>query len=147
MDKIIIAPVWAGNVPGRAHETDAWFDVFSSCSALIQPKSMVNVPVWVKVAMPNWMVCLLLPRSSLFAKKWLLLVNSVWVVDAWYRGEIGMQLYNTTDKDVVIEDWEKIGQLIFTNYSTDVEISVDYENFEEKYPSDRGANWFGSTWN
>jgi deoxycytidine triphosphate deaminase len=42
-----------------------------------------------------------------------------------------------TDREAVIEYGERIGQLIFTNYSTDIEYSNKYESFEEEYPSDR----------
>jgi len=147
MEKIIISAIDDSHIPTRAHETDAWFDVRARDNYIIAAKGMLNIPVWVKVAMPKGMVCLVFPRSSLPLKKGLVLANSVGVVDAWYRGEIHMQLYNLSDREVVIEHNEKIGQLLFMNYSSDVEISPKYNSFEEEYPSDRGTGWFGSTWN
>lgn len=145
MESIVISAYSDTLIPTQAHETDAWFDVKARDNFIIPPHWFMKIGVGVKVAMPKWMVCLVVPRSSLFAKKWLILVNSVWIVDAWYRGEICMQLYNMSDREAVIEYGERIGQLIFTNYSTDIEYSNKYESFEEEYPSDRWANWFGST--
>ena len=135
-------------IPKRAHDTDAGYDVFSRVRIEIQPHTIENIPVGVKVAMPEDKVCLVFPRSSLPLKKGLMLSNSVWVVDAWYRGEIHMQLYNLNDEPVLIDRGEKIWQLIFMYYSTNVEASTDhYDDFEDEYPSDRWTNWFGSTWN
>lgn len=147
MGQIVITAIDSDHFPVRAHETDAGYDVFAYDRHIIPHKGFKTVGVWVKVAMPKGKVCLLFPRSSLFKNYWLLLANSVGVVDAWYRGEIGMQLYNPTDEDVEIAHWEKIWQLIFMDYSTDIDISTHYEDFEDMYPSDRGANGFGSTWN
>lgn len=147
MGQIIISAIDRDHFPVRAHETDAGYDVFAYDRHIIPHKGFKTVGVWVKVAMPKGKVCLLFPRSSLFKNYWLILVNSVGVVDAWYRGEICMQLYNPTDEDVEILHWEKIWQLIFMDYSTDIDISTKYEDFEEMYPSDRGANGFGSTGN
>lgn len=149
-NEIVVSAIQPDFIPKKAHEWDAGFDVFSRVRIVIQPHSIVNIPVWVKVAMSNGMVCLVFPRSSLPLKKWLMLSNSVWVVDAWYRWEIHMQLYNLNDKEVIIEAWEKIWQLIFTNYSSNVCYAIwdgDYDKFEELYPSDRWVNGFGSTWN
>lgn len=145
MEEIVISAYSNTLIPTRAHETDAWFDICARDNYIIPPHWFLKIPVGVKVAMPNGIVCLVVPRSSLFSKKWLLLTNSVWIVDAWYRGEIMMSLYNVSDREAVIEYWERIWQLIFTNYTTDITLSPKFESFEEEYPSDRGANWFGST--
>ena len=148
MEKIIISAIDERHIPTRAHETDAWFDVFvSGGNYIIWPKGFMAIGLWVKVAMPNGIICMLLPRSSLFKNYWVLLVNSVGVIDAWYRGEVMMQLYNTTDQYITLEEWTKIWQLIFMDYSTNVEFSNKYNSFEEEFPSDRGTWWLGSTGN
>lgn len=147
-EKIIISAIQPEFTPKQAHETDAWFDVFARAQTTIPPHSIANIPIGVKVAMPKWMVCLVFPRSSLPLKKWLMLSNSVWVVDSWYRGELHLQLYNLNDEPAEIKWVEKIWQLVFVNYSSDVVIDNKYyDTFEEEYPSDRWANGFGSTGN
>lgn len=149
---IVLAPIQPEFMPKQAHETDAGFDVFSRVRIEIAPHSIENVPVWVKVAMPKWKVCLVFPRSSLPLKKGLMLSNSVWVVDAWYRWEIHMQLYNLNDKPVLIDRGEKIWQLLFVDYTDNswdnfFQEDKHYDDFEDVYPSDRWANWFWSTGN
>lgn len=149
---IIVSAIQPDFVPKQAHDTDAGFDVFSRVRIEIQPHTIENIPVWVKVAMPKGKVCLVFPRSSLPLKKGLMLSNSVWVVDAWYRWEIHMQLYNLNNEPVLIDRGEKIWQLIFMDYvdNSGNNISEDskhYDDFEDEYPSDRWANWFGSTGN
>lgn len=145
-DKIIISAIQKDFIPQQAHETDAGYDVFSRQRIEIWPGEIYNVPIWVKVAMPKGMVCLVLPRSSLPLKKGLMLSNSAWVIDSWYRGEIHMQLYNLNKEPVLIDRGEKIWQLLFMNYSSNIEPSLDfYDTFEEKYPSDRWTGWFWST--
>lgn len=145
MEQIVISAYSDTLIPTRAHETDAWFDVRANDNYIIAPKWLCPIGLWVKVAMPIGKVCLLTPRSSLFKKYWLLLVNSPGVIDAWYRWEIMMQVYNATDKEVLIEHWERIWQLLFMDYSTDITLSPKFESFEEEYPSDRWTGWFGST--
>lgn len=145
---ITVSAIQPDFLPKQAHPTDAGYDVFSRVMTVIAPHSIENIPIWVKVAMPEGMVCLVFPRSSLPLKKGLMLSNSVWVVDAWYRWEIHMQLYNLNDEPVLIDRGEKIWQLIFTNYWTWlVDDSKHYDDFEDEYPSDRWANGFGSTGN
>lgn len=145
---ITVSAIQPDFLPKQAHPTDAGYDVFSRVMTVIAPHSIENIPIWVKVAMPEGMVCLVFPRSSLPLKKRLMLSNSVWVVDAWYRWEIHMQLYNLNDEPVLIDRGEKIWQLIFTNYWTWlVDDSKHYDDFEDEYPSDRWANGFGSTGN
>ena len=152
IEEIIVSAIQPEFLPKKAHEWDAGFDVFSRVRIEIQPHTIENIPVGVKVAMPKGKVSLVFPRSSLPLKKGLMLSNSVWVVDAWYRGEIHMQLYNLNDEPVLIDRGEKIWQLIFMDYidNSGNNISEDskhYDDFEDEYPSDRWANWFWSTGN
>lgn len=146
--KIILCPLTPDFTPKQAHPSDAWFDVKAAQQITIEPHSIWIVRVGVKIAMPEWCVCLIFPRSSLPLKKWLMLSNSVWVLDSWYRDTACLQFYNLNDTPVTIEYWERIWQLVFVNYNTDVYIdSHHYDKFEDEYPSDRWANGFGSTWN
>ena len=148
IEEIIVSAIQPEFKPKRAHEWDAGFDVFSRVRIEIQPHTIENIPVGVKVAMPMGLVCLVFPRSSLPLKKGLMLSNSVWVVDSNYRWEIHMQLYNLNDKPVIIDRGEKIWQLIFMGYSSYIDdVSNHYDDFEDEYPSDRWANWFWSTGN
>lgn len=149
---IILAPIQPDFMPKQAHETDAGFDVKAWGNYIIAPHSLAVIGLRVKVAMPKWKVCLLVPRSSLFKKKGLIMPNSIWIIDAWYRNEVKMQVYNMLDEECIIEHWERVWQLIFVDYTDNswnnfFQENKHYDDFEDEYPSDRWVNWFGSTWN
>lgn len=147
-EEIILCPLQPEFTPRQAHQSDAGFDVKAAQQITIEPHSIWMVKVWVKIAMPEWYVCLIFPRSSLPLKKWLMLSNSVWVLDSWYRDTACLQFYNLNDTPVTIEYWERIWQLLFVKYSTNVKVDNNhYDDFEDEYPSDRWANWFWSTGN
>lgn len=82
------------------------------------------VPTGVKAQMANDEVLMLFNRSSNPVKKGLVLINGVGVIDKDYynneqnEGEISFAFANTTDKDVVIEMNEKLGQGVFVKYFT-----------------------------
>lgn len=136
-----------GYEPIQQTPWSAWYDIKARGTWHIEPNSVALIPVWVKVALDKGVMCLVFPRSSLPMKKGLMVANSVGVVDSDYRGEIHIQLYNFNDYEVIIEDMERIGQLIFTKYSDNI-VECDNNDFlvrETKYPSKRGVWGFGST--
>ena len=138
-----------GYEPLQQTPWSAWYDIKSRWSWYIAPKTVALIPTGVKVALDKWYVCLVFSRSSLPMKKCLMLANGVGVVDADYRGEIKVQLYNFWDTEAKIDDLERIWQLVFTRYS-DNQFECDAEMFDtrdEKFPTKRWTGWFGSTSN
>lgn len=138
-----------GYEPLQQTPWSAWYDIKSRWSWYIAPKTVALIPTGVKVALDKWYVCLVFSRSSLPMKKCLMLANGVGVVDADYRWEIKVQLYNFWDTEAKIDDLERIWQLVFTRYS-DNQFECDAEMFdtrEEKFPTKRWTGWFGSTSN
>lgn len=80
------------------------------------------------------------PRSGLAAKKGITVLNSPGTVDADYRGEIGVILVNLSSETFVIENGERIAQLIIARHERAEWIVV-----EELTETSRGAGGFGST--
>jgi len=80
------------------------------------------------------------PRSGLAAKKGITVLNSPGTVDADYRGEIGVILVNLSNEPFVIENGERIAQLIIAQHERAEWIEVD-----ELSETSRGAGGFGST--
>lgn len=80
------------------------------------------------------------PRSGLAFKKGITVLNSPGTIDADYRGEIGVILVNLSSEDFVVEDGERIAQMVIAKHETTVWRSVD--SVEE---TDRGSGGFGST--
>lgn len=80
------------------------------------------------------------PRSGLAAKKGITVLNSPGTIDADYRGEIGVILVNLSNEDFIIEQGERIAQLVIAKHER-----VVWEETEELNETSRGAGGFGST--
>jgi len=80
------------------------------------------------------------PRSGLAFKKGITVLNSPGTIDADYRGEVGVILVNLSAKEFIIEDGERIAQMVIAKHEQAQWIEVDtLEN------SERGTGGFGST--
>jgi len=80
------------------------------------------------------------PRSGLAAKKGVTVLNSPGTVDADYRGEIGVILVNLSNDDFVIENGERIAQLIIAKHER-----AEWIEVETLSETSRGEGGFGST--
>ena len=80
------------------------------------------------------------PRSGLALKKGITVLNSPGTIDADYRGEIGIILINLSQEDFMVNNGERIAQLVFSSYS-----KADLLQVEELEESTRGLGGFGST--
>ncbi|PKR82188.1 dUTP diphosphatase [Brumimicrobium salinarum] len=80
------------------------------------------------------------PRSGLAIKHGITVLNSPGTIDADYRGEIGVILVNLSQEPFVIEDGDRIAQLVFSKVE-----QAEFELTEKLSETDRGAGGFGST--
>ncbi len=80
------------------------------------------------------------PRSGLAAKKGITVLNAPGTVDADYRGEIGVILVNLSNEDFIIQNGERIAQLVIAKHER-----AEWEETEELSSTDRGEGGFGST--
>lgn len=80
------------------------------------------------------------PRSGLAYKKGVTVLNAPGTIDADYRGEIGVILVNLSNEDFIVEDGERIAQLVIAEYQ-----QANWEQVEELSETRRGAGGFGST--
>ncbi len=80
------------------------------------------------------------PRSGLAFKKGLTVLNSPGTIDADYRGEIGVLLVNLSSETFVVNDGERIAQLVLAAHQ-----QADWQEVEVLEESNRGQGGFGST--
>ena len=80
------------------------------------------------------------PRSGLAYKHGVTVLNSPGTIDADYRGEIGVLLVNLSQETFIIEDGERIAQLVVAAYQ-----QIQWNEVDELETSFRGQNGFGST--
>lgn len=80
------------------------------------------------------------PRSGLAFKKGITVLNSPGTIDADYRGELGVILVNLSDEEFIIEDGERIAQMVLAKHE-----QVNWFEVESLEETERGTGGFGST--
>ncbi|MDR3093203.1 MAG: dUTP diphosphatase [Bacteroidales bacterium] len=98
------------------------------------------VPTGLYIALPQGYEAQIRPRSGLALKKGITLLNTPGTIDADYRGEIGIIVANLSQEDFVINDGERIAQMVIARYET-----VEWEACNELDDTERGAGGFGHT--
>jgi len=130
-----------GQMPTYAHDTDACADIYASKDTIIPAHSISNkVPTGLKIALPEGWVAKIAPRSSIGAKTGLRLSNSIGIIDADYRGEIGVLYDNISDSDYEIKAGDRIAQVWVERVERFKPVLVDILPATE-----RGEGGFGST--
>ena len=106
----------------------------------LKPLARILVKTGLFIALPEGYEAQVRPRSGLAYKKGITVLNSPGTIDADYRGEIGVILVNLSQEEFVIENGERVAQLVIAKHEQAQ--WVETENLEE---TDRGAGGFGST--
>ncbi len=109
-------------------------------SVEIAPRQTVMIPTGLSMEIPEGFAGLIYARSGLASKKGLAPANKVGVIDADYRGEIKVPLYNHSTKTAFIEQGERIAQMIITPF-----LQADFKESKELHDTERGEKGFGST--
>jgi len=107
---------------------------------VLKPLMRAIVPTGLFIELPEGYEAQIRPRSGLAAKKGIGLVNSPGTIDADYRGEIGVIVVNLSNEDFIIENGERIAQMVIAKH----EIAI-WNEVESLNESDRGVGGFGST--
>jgi len=106
----------------------------------LKPLERAIVKTGLFIALPPGFEAQVRPRSGLAAKKGITVLNSPGTVDADYRGEIGVILVNLSNDDFIINDGERIAQLIIAKHER-----VTWEEVSVIDETTRGTGGFGST--
>ena len=129
-----------GFMPSYAQPGDAGADLRSTVATVVPARGRVLVPTGVSIALPDGYVGLVHPRSGLAHKHGITVLNTPGTVDAGYRGEIAVNLYNSTDEDFAVEVGDRIAQLVIQQVERAQFIEV-----EHLPGSDRGEGGHGSS--
>lgn len=144
MDRIKVKIINKSGNPLPAYETpsSAGMDV-RACTTepiVVKPLQRVLVPTGLRVQLPQGYEMQIRPRSGLALRHGITLANSPGTVDADYRGEIGVIVINLSDQPFVINDGDRICQMVITQYS-----HVHWEEVERIDETERGDGGFGHT--
>ena len=107
---------------------------------VLKPLQRCLVPTGLYMAIPAGYEVQVRPRSGLAIKKGITVLNSPGTIDADYRGEVCVILVNLSSEEFVIEDGERIAQMVIARHEQAEWVEV--ENLDE---TQRGAGGFGHT--
>ncbi|MCD6332935.1 MAG: dUTP diphosphatase [Bacteroidales bacterium] len=107
---------------------------------ILKPLGRTLIPTGLYIELPDGYEAQIRPRSGMALKKGVSILNTPGTIDADYRGEIGIIVINLSDKEVIIEDGERICQMIINKYE-----KADWIQVEELDKTERGAGGFGHT--
>ena len=132
----------SGRVPAYATEGSAGFDI---SAYLPEPMTLkagerALVPTGLFFEVPEGYEAQVRARSGLAIKHGIGLVNGIGTVDSDYRGEIRVPMINWSDEDFVINDGDRIAQVVITSYE-----KVDIEIADNISDTERGSGGFGHT--
>lgn len=132
-------------MPTRANPDDAGLDLYTpkGFNWVLEPNETRVINTNVQVAIPKGYVGLLVARSSLQKKK-LMVANNVGIIDAGYRGDLMVVLWNYGTFEVVLPAGERFAQLVLVPVISP-RVSIVEESNNVWYDTERGAGGFGST--
>lgn len=105
---------------------------------VLQPLQRALIPTGLFMALPEGYEAQVRPRSGLALKHGITVLNTPGTIDADYRGEIGVILVNLGQQEFVVNDGERIAQMVIARYEQVQLVPVDVLD-----ETDRGAGGFG----
>ena len=142
MVKIEIINKSRHDLPQYATPQSAGMDLRANLDApvTLRPLERALIPTGLFIALPDGYEAQIRPRSGLAIKKGISIVNAPGTIDADYRGEIGVILVNLSNEDFIVEDGERIAQMVIARYEQAQFVPVEVLNETE-----RGEGGFGHT--
>ena len=127
-------------IPAKAHADDAAFDLRSRTDISVPVNRSTLIPTGVFIELPVNYEAQIRPRSGLALKHNITLTNSPGTIDAGYRGEIGVIMFNHGPETFEIKRGDRIAQMVIAELP-----EVELELAPELTKTDRGTGGFGST--
>lgn len=130
------------DLPNYSTIASAGMDLRANIDApiLLKPLSRTIVRTGIFMELPIGYEAQVRPRSGLAFKKGITVLNSPGTIDADYRGEVGVILVNLSDEEFIIEDGERIAQMVLAKHE-----QVNWFEVETLEETERGSGGFGST--
>jgi len=131
-------PTTLWKVPSRSYDGDCGYDLYVSSLHICDPLTHTNIAHNIKIQLPPDTWGWLTARSSTLRDKGLIVQGGV--IDGSFRGEVLTQVFNPTADEIMVEEGDRISQLILMPLITPAVVAVD-----ELDQTDRGGRGFGSS--
>ena len=140
--KVSIANKSRHPLPHYATASSAGMDIRANLPepVVLKPLERRLIPTGLFIALPEGFEAQLRPRSGLAIKHGITLLNTPGTIDADYRGEIGVILVNLSSEPFIINDGERICQMIIASHA-----QIEWQPEESLSETERGAGGFGHT--
>ena len=129
-------------LPSYKTEGSSGMDIiaFTDKPIKINPNTSALIPTGLSLAIPKDMEIQIRPRSGLAINSNIGVLNAPGTIDSDYRGEIKVILFNHSNKEFIVNNNERIAQMILAPV-----LKVDFEEVSDLPDSARGSGGFGST--
>ena len=129
-------------LPAYATSQSAGMDLRANIdeSIVLHPMERRLVPTGLHIALPQGFEAQIRPRSGLALKHGITVLNTPGTIDADYRGELMVLLINFSDTDFVINDGERIAQMVVARHE-----QIEFQLVDELDDTERGAVGYGHT--
>lgn len=129
-------------LPQYATEQSAGMDLRANLEEPITLKPMERrlIPTGLHIALPVGYEAQVRPRSGLALKKGITVLNTPGTIDADYRGEIGVVLINLSQEEFIVNDGERIAQMVIARHE-----KADFIEVEALDETERGEGGYGHT--
>ena len=144
METINIKITANGSIPEYETDGSAGMDLRAYLPegnpVIVKPGKRAIVPTGLRIELPAGFEAQVRARSGLAAKHGISLVNGIGTIDSDYRGEIGVILINHGEEDFIINNGDRIAQMVIARY-----VRALFETADELADTERGEGGFGST--
>ncbi|HLO59349.1 MAG TPA: dUTP diphosphatase [Bacteroidales bacterium] len=106
----------------------------------IKPLKRALIKTGLFLELPGGFEAQIRPRSGLAIKSGISVLNTPGTIDADYRGEVGIILVNLSDETFIVNDGDRICQMIISKYE-----AIEWDEVDELGATDRGSGGFGHT--
>lgn len=129
-------------LPSYSTNGSAGMDVRANLDESVElgPLQRVLIPTGLYMSIPQGYECQVRPRSGLASKHGITVANAPGTIDSDYRGEVKVILVNVSSQPFVVNDGERIAQLVFAKHE-----QVEWDKVESLDETERGSGGFGHT--
>ena len=133
--------------PERANGDDSWIDFFIPNEAgtiQIMTGENVLIPLGIKLLLPEWYDFTFVNKSWITSKTWL--ITWACLVDNWYRGELVLNLINTSKFEVRVKGGQKIIQGVIREVSYMLPEEISEDEYVSVKKTETTGRWEGGYW-
>lgn len=140
--KVLIVNKGHQPLPTYATAQSAGMDLRANIDepVVLKPLQRRLIPTGLHIALPAGYEAQVRPRSGLAMKKGITVLNAPGTIDADYRGEVGVVLINLSEEDFVVNDGERIAQMVIARHET-----AEFVEVETLDETERGEGGYGHT--